>query len=265
VVALGAGAEECDEFGERAGEEVDAIGVIVQEEEEARESGVEDDDVEPLPPGRRHRTSGVGEERRQSSTGSQRQGRVPSSFGRPNLSSEDSRDSDPRGPSSWTLGGTQVQRRVTSSLGRRSRNDLSSEASRDSNSRDKRLRLESSVVPSSPPTTPGTISRTSDAPSGSSGKPVSRRFCKREFIPSRNLMVFDCAKMLLQGEILACHPWPNASTVESLVRRSWTNAIGIRVQEKKKFYPGAGLAADELPPTQEPDDYSTEQVSAFYL
>lgn len=253
MVPLGTGEED----------EWDEIGDIVQEEE-VRVSGGEEDDLEPLPPGRRHRNSGVVDERRQSSTGSHGQGRIPSS-GRPNLSSEASRDSNPR-PSSWTLGGTQVQRKVTSSLGRRSRDNLSSEASQVSNLRDKRLRLESSSVtaevPSSPPTTPDTVSRTSDAPNGSSGKPVSRRFCKREFIPARNLMVFDCAKMLLQGEILACHPWPNASTVESLVRRSWTNAIGIRVQEKKKFYPGAGLAADELPPTQEPDDYSTEQVSA---
>jgi len=222
---------------------------------EADGEGVEEDDIEPLPPSRRRRTGGE-----------QVQARAPSASTRPDLSSEGPQDFNPRSASSWTIGGTQIQRKPTSSLGRRSRDDPSSEATQD-NSRDKRSRVESSLageeVPSSPPRTSvrgSSLSLNSDAPSTGSGKPVPRRFIKQEFVPARNQLVQRLAKKLVQAEVLACHPWPNTSTIEGLVRRCWTNAITIREAERRDTYPGA----NNKPPTKEPDEVSMEIVSSNF-
>ena len=130
-------------------------------DEELEEDGVEEDDLKPLPPGQSRRTSRTHNERVESS---------------------------PR------VGGTQFQRKVTSSLGRRSRDNLSSDASRDSSPWDKRLCVTSSlaveVLSSAPRTsTPGvqsSQSQNSDTASGTPGKPVPCRFLKQEFIPPRN-------------------------------------------------------------------------------
>ena len=234
------------------------------------EGGVVEEDFEPLPPRRRRRTTGTHAERGDSSPmvgGTQVQGKAALSVGRPTLSSEVSRELNSRGVSLWTLGGTQVQRKVTSSLGRRIRDNLSSDASRDSNPPDKRLCLSSSSVgegPSSPPTTVSTPggrssqSQNSDAPSGTPAKPVPRRFMKQEFVPPRNRLVYILAKKLVQAEVLALHPWPNTSTIESLVRRCWTNAIGIREDERSEIYLGANIQ----PPTKEPDEIALEIVSS---
>ena len=119
-----------------------------QEVQEDEEGVIEDDDLEPLPPGRRQRTSETRKERDSSSPavgGKQVQERVVLAHrGQSGVipSLEASRDSNHRGSGSGALGGTPVQRRVTSSLGRRSRDNLSSEASRDSAPRDKRSRME---------------------------------------------------------------------------------------------------------------------------
>ena len=122
--------------------------------------GVEEDDHEPLPPRRRQRTTGTGGEHSEGPLpvgGTQVQRRVALSAGRRSAeipSSEASRDSNPRGPGSWAPGGTPVQRRVNSSLGRRSRDNL---CSQDSDRQEKRLRVGSGLVtevPSSPPITP---------------------------------------------------------------------------------------------------------------
>ena len=239
------------------------------EGEEEEEDGDEEEDLEPLLPTRRQKTSGTRVEGVESSPtvrGTQVQGRFASSSGRPDPSPEASPDSNDRAASSWTLGGTQVQRKVISSLGRRPREDLPSDASQDSNPRDKRLCLESSPtagVPSSPPYTPGSrsvLSVNSDAlsASGTPGKPVPRRFLKQEFVPPCNQLVSTMAKKLVQAEVFACHPWPNTSTIESLVRRCWTNAIRIREEERRATYPGA----NDKPPTKEPDEISLEIVSS---
>ena len=277
------GTEDGGEEGAKDGEAGELEGEKGERGEEEEEEE-EEEDLEPLPPGRHQRRSGgIGEERGGSSLtlpGTQIQGRAASqttlaraassSLGRPsrdNLSSEASRDLDHRGEVSWAVGGSQVQRRVTSALGRRYRDNLSSEASRDSGVRDKRLCVESSrtaEVPSSPPCTPrvqSSLSQNSEATSGASGKRVSRKYLTREFVPSCNINVFDLAKQLLQAEVLACHPWPNTSTIEVLVRQSWSKAFRIREQERRKVYPGAGHVGNELLPTKEPDEISLEIVS----
>lgn len=232
---------------------------LVAEDDESEEAGggeeVDEDDQEPRLPRREPMTRGT----RESSPaveGAQVQGGIA-------LSSEDSQDPGPRGPTSWTHGGTQVQRRATSSLGRRSRDNLSSEGSRDSNPRDKRLRLESSPeagVPSSPPNT-STPGGQSSGSSWTPGKPVPRRFLKQENVPARNQLVYILAKKLVQAEVLACHPWPNTSTIEVLIRRCWANAITIRAEERSEVYVGANYQ----PPTKEPDEIALEIVSSTYL
>jgi len=230
------------------------------------ESVVAEDDEEPLPPGRRQRTSGTDEEHVQSSgiRRAQVQENIGCSAGPPNLSSGALHEVNPRGASSWTLGGNQVQRKVTSSLGRRSRDNLTSDASQESNPPDKRLRLGSSVadMPSSPPTSTSggqiSISPNSDAATGTPGKPVSRRYLKQEYVPPRNRLVSILAKKLVQAEVLACHPWPNTATIESLVRRCWTKAIRIREGERSEIYAGV----NDQPPTMEPDGIALEIVSS---
>ena len=128
-------------------------GLGVEEEEE------EEEDLEPLPPIRTQRTNERGEERGDSSStvgGSEVQARVVPSLGRL-PSSEASRDSNPRDSGPWELGGMPVQRKVASSSGWRSQDNLSSEVSQGSGSRDKRLCTEfaqEAAVPSSPPITP---------------------------------------------------------------------------------------------------------------
>ena len=141
-----------------------------------------------------------------------------------------------------------MQRKVTLSLGRRSYYNLSSDASWDSNPWDKRLCVKSSVaveVLSSPPrtSTPGvqsSQSRNSDTASGTLEKPVPRRFLKQEFVPPRNRLVYILVKKLVQAEVFTCHPWPNTSIIESLVRRCWTNAIKILEEERSEIYPVKG-------------------------
>ena len=96
------------------------------------EAGVVEKDFEPLPPRRCWRATGTHAERGErppTAGGTQVQGKAASSVGRPTLSSDVSQESNSRGVSLWTLGGTQVQRKVTSSLGRRLRVNLSSDAS----------------------------------------------------------------------------------------------------------------------------------------
>ena len=160
-----------------------------------------------------------------------------------------------------------MQRKVTSSLKRRSRDNLSSDASRDSNPPDKWLCLSSSSVgevPISPPTTvstPGGRSSyllNSHVPSGTPATPVPHRFKKQEFLPPRNCLVYILAKKLVQAEVLALHPWPNTSTIESLVRRCWTNAIRIWEDKRTEIYLGANIK----PPTKEPDEIALEIVSS---
>ena len=197
------------------------------------------------------------------------QGKVPLSVGWPTLSSEVLRESSSCGASSWTLGGAQVQRRVTSSLGRRLRDNLSSDTSRDSKLPDKRLRFESLVgeVPSLPPTTMSTpggqssLSQNSDVPSGTLAKPVPRRFMKQEFVPAHNCLVYILAKKLVQAKVFAFHPWPNTSTIESLVWQCWTNAIRIRGEERSEIY----LSVKDQPPTKELDQIALEIVSSEQL
>lgn len=235
---------------------------------------VEEDDLEPLPPRRRPRTSGTGEERGGSQTvggGTQVQRRV-ASYGPQSgeiPSSGVSRDFSPRSPGSRALGGTPVQRRATSSLGRRSRDHLSSDAARDSGPRDKRLRVEPAqggVVSSSPPTTlrgGSSISTNSDTPSGAGENCGSRKYLKKSFVPDRNQRVHDLAKKFLQSEVLAYHPWPNTATTEGMVRRSWANARKAEEMERKECYPGSGRTSNETVPTKEPDGVSLGIVSAF--
>src|SRR5205807_9982682 len=115
---------------------------------------------------------------------------------------------------------------------------------------------------SSPPrmSTPGvqsSQSRNSDMVSGTPGKPVPCQFLKQEFVPPRNRLVYILAKKLVQAEVFPCHPWPNTSTIESLVWRCWTNAIRIQEEERSEIYPGA----NDQPPTKEPDEIALEIVS----
>ena len=249
------------------GDEV--IGGEDGEGEDNADGGVEEEDFEPLPPSRRRRATKSQVERVESPRtggGTHVEGKVASPVGRTMLSSEVSRESNSRGAGSWTPGGTQVQRRVTSSLGRRSRDNLSSDSSQDSNPPDKRLRLGSSVgeVPSLPPTTMSTpggqssLSQNSDAPGGTLAKPVPHRFMKQKFVPPRNRLVYILAKKLVQAEVFAFHPWPNTSTIESIVRRCWTNARRIREEERSEI----SLSANDQPQTREPDEIALEIVSA---
>lgn len=240
-----------------------AVPVVVQEDDEE-----EEEDLGPLPPMRHRMTSGTREERGQSSLrngGTQVQGRVPSSSGRQSgeiPSSQASQHSNSRGSGSWAHGGTPVQRRTTSSLGRRTRDMLSSEASRDG-PQDKRLRALGADFPSSPPTT-GTItlSQGSEAPSeNSQGKRVTRKYLKKEHVPRHNEMVTELALKFLQAEVLACQPWPNPATIETLVRRSWANSLKYRDEERKNSYPGSGRLSNEVAPTKEPDEVSSGIVS----
>ena len=226
---------------------------------------IEDDNLEPLPPGRRQRTSGTCKKRDSSSPavgGKQVQERVVSANGGQSgviLSSE----------ASGVLGGTPVQRRVTSSLGRRSRDKISSEASRDSAPRDKRSRTETAQaaeVPSSPPN----MSRGASSPSLNSGemsgvpeKRASRKYWKKEYVPERNWVVFELAKKFLQAEVLAQQPWPNTATIENLVRRSWDHAWQDGEEARRKVYPGAGRSSNEVSLTKEPDMVSLEMVSGI--
>ena len=147
---------------------------VIEVEEGGDVLEVDEDDHEPLPPRWRPRSSRPGEEREESSLpvgGTQVQARGASSLGKRSgeiPSSDSSRDSGSR-----ALGGTPVLRRVASSLGRRSRDNLSSQ---DSDPWDKRMRAESAVVQSSPPSTPrsGSISLSSDTQGGASEKSASR-------------------------------------------------------------------------------------------
>jgi hypothetical protein len=136
----------------------------------------EEEDLGPLPPRRYQRKTGSGGHQRDDSSltmaVTQAQGRVASPLGRPsrdNLSSDASHDSNPRSGGSWALGGSQVQRRVTSALGRRYRDNLSSEASRNSDLRNKRLRVESSHTAEIPSSPPITPSSLSPNSDAPSG------------------------------------------------------------------------------------------------
>ena len=200
-----------------------------QEVQEDEEGVIEDDDLEPLPPGRRQRTSETRKERDSSSTtvgGKQVQEKVVSAHGGQSgviLSLEASRDSNHRGSGSEALGGTLVQRQVTCSLGRQSQANFSSGASRDSAPRDKKSCMETAQVaevPSSPPN----VSRGASSPSlnsdGMSGvleKRASQKYWKKEYVPEHNWVVFELAKNFLQEEVLAQLPWANTATIENLV------------------------------------------------
>ena len=187
--------------------EVEEGGVVLE---------VDEDDHEPLPARRRPIPSQPGEERKESSLpvgGAQVQARGTSSLGKrsseiPSL--EASRDSGSR-----ALGGTPVLRRVASSLGRRSRDNPSSQ---DSGPRDKRMRAESAVAPSSPPSTlrGGSISLSSDTQGGASEKSASRKHWKQEFVPERNRRVQELAKRFLQAYVLAYHPWLSTEAIEGM-------------------------------------------------
>jgi hypothetical protein len=193
-----------------------------------------------------------------------------------NLSSEASQHLDPRlsmcptqdenGKSSWAVGGTPRQRRVPSSLGRRTRDvyNPSSEISQDQNSRHQRLRVESLSVGvlSSPPSTLRPQSSASmDVPDGSSDSRRGRKFWKREYIPIHNIIVFDTTKLFLQAEVLACHPWPNTATIENMISRTWIRAIETRQSERREIYEGSRYASAVKGPTKEPDEISKEIVS----
>ena len=194
-----------------------------------------------------------------------------------NLSSEASQGPNPRprtgatqdegGKSSWAVGGTPRQRRVPSSLGRRTRDvdNLSSETSQDPNSHHRRLRVESSSVGvlSSPPSTVRPQSSASmDVPDGSSDSRRGRKFWKREYIPVHNIMVFDTTKLFLQAEVLACHPWPNTATIENMISRTWIRAIETRQSERREIYEGSRYASAVKGPTKEPDEIAREIVSS---
>jgi hypothetical protein len=195
-----------------------------------------------------------------------------------NLASDSSQDPNPRpgasathedgGRSAWSVGGTPLQRRVPSSLGRRTRDvdNLSSEASQDPNPHHKRLRLgvESSSlgVPSSPPSTARTEGSASlDMPDGSSETRRGRKFWKREYIPVHNIIVFDITRLYLQAEVLSCHPWPNTATIENMISRTWIRAIQTRETERREIYEGSRYASAEKGSTKEPDEIAREIVS----
>jgi hypothetical protein len=172
--------------------------------------------------------------------------------------------------SSWAVGGTPRQRRVPSSLGRRTRDvdNLSSDTSQDPNSRHQRLRVEplSVGVLSSPPSTVSPQSSASmDVPDGSSDSRRGRKFWKREYIPVHNIMVFDTTKLFLQAEVLACHPWPNTATIENMISRTWIRAIETRQSERREIYEGSRYASAVKGPTKEPDEISREIVSTSEL
>jgi len=197
-----------------------------------------------------------------------------------NLSSEASQDVNPHlstvatqdksGRSSWAVGGTPRQRRVPSSLGRRTRDvdNLSSENSQYQNSRHQRLRVESLSVGvlSSPPSSISPQSSASiDVPDGSSDSRRGRKFWKREYIPVHNIMVFDTTKLFLQAEVLACHPWPNTATIENMISRTWIRSIETRQSERREIYEGSRYASAVKGPTKEPDEISREIVSKSEL
>ena len=241
----------------------EVVGDVEGEEEAPDAEGVEEEDLQLLPPGRRQRTSVRGEGRESSpSVGrTPMQARAPPSSVRlPSL--EASGDAGP-----WAVGGTPVQRKVTSSLGRRSRDNLFSEGSQVSGLRDKRLCMESAqpaAVPSSPPTRPAgdPTSLNCDMPSSTSEKAASRKYWRKEFVPERNRRVHEIAKKFLQAEVLSYNPWPNTVTIEGMVRRCWGNAWKAEEAERKGCYPGSGRAPNEAGPTTEPDKVSLGIVSA---
>jgi hypothetical protein len=244
---------------------------VVEDDGEGADPDMEED-LEPLPPRRHRRTGGTREGRHESlltAGGTQVQERVSLSFGRQSdeiPSSQTSRHSNARGPGSWATGGTPIQRTVMSSLGRRSRDNLSSEASRYSELREKRLRVASGLateLPSSPPTTL-TLSMSSDPPNGGSEKRVSRKHLKKEHVPDRNDSVMELAQKYLHAEVLACNPWPDLATTESLIRRSWTSAWKSRDDAIKSSYPGSGRLPNQEAPTKEPDEVSSGIVSTNY-
>jgi hypothetical protein len=210
---------------------------------------------------------------------------VPLSLGRLTqdnniLSSEASQDPNPplstvatldkSGMSSWSVGGTPRQRRVPSSLGRRTRDvdNHSSQISQDQNSRHQRLRVEtlSVGVLSSPPSTVRPQSSASmNVPDGSSDSRRGRKFWKREYIPIHNIIVFDTTKLFLQAEVLSCHPWPNTATIENMISRTWIRSIETRQSERQEIYEGSRYASAVKGPTKEPDEISREIVSTSEL
>jgi hypothetical protein len=197
-----------------------------------------------------------------------------------NLSSLSSQDSNPRirtitiqdksGMSSWAVGGTPRQRRVQSSLGRRTRDmdNHSSDTSQDPNSRHQRLRVEYlsvEVLSSLPSTVRPQSSPSMDVPDGSSDSRRGRKFWKRDYIPVRNIMVFDTTKLFLQGEVIACHPWPNTATIENMISRTWIRAIETRQSERLEIYEGSRYASAVNGPTKEPFEISREITSELYI
>ena len=152
----------------------EVVGDVEGEEEAPNAEQVEEEDLEPLPPGQRQRTSMRGEGCKSSPSVERisMQARAPPSSVR--LPS-----SEASGHAGlWAVGSTPVQRKVTSSLGRRSQDHLLSEGSQVSGLRDQMLCMQSAqpaAVLSSPPTRPAEdpTSLYCGMPSGTSEKAAS--------------------------------------------------------------------------------------------
>jgi len=101
----------------------------------------------------------------------------------------------------------------------------------------------------------------SDSASPTSGGKLRRKFCKREFIPLGNILVYDAAKLYLQAEVYAGQLWPSAACMENMIETAWALALDQRRQEKEEYYSSVDQQPAEQPLSLLPDAISFEIVS----
>ena len=101
----------------------------------------------------------------------------------------------------------------------------------------------------------------SDSASATSEGKLPCKFWKREFIPPKNILVYDAAKLYLPAEVYAGQPWPSAACMENLIETAWGLALDQRRREKEQYYGSRDQRLAEQAPSLLPDAISLEMVS----
>ena len=65
---------------------------------------------------------------------------------------------------------------------------------------------------------------------------LPRKFCKREFIPLENILVYDAAKLYLQAEVYAGQPWPSVACMENMMETAWELGLDHKRREEEEYY-----------------------------